>query len=355
MHMKIHHGLTKDIWPVMILACRNATKSIWFEQYLMGTGETPQAFVDILCQKASEGVEVRCLFDALGSFAFGRSSLHSQLLNAGAKVNFFNWLKPFSNHNKKFIYFRNHRRLLILDGISAFTGGICIDDATAYWQDTQVEVTGPVVEKMKDVFNRDWYSSERVGLKLSRKKSPYGAEGFYFFTSDPLPHKRYLYYRLITAIKHAKNYIYLTTPYFLPDHKLSLALNKAVKRGVDVRLLVPKRSNHQLVNRGSQTYYDYFLSHGIKIYRTPIMIHDKTGVIDDNWATAGSLNLDNVSLRYNLEGNLISTDRPFALQIKANFMADLSQSQQLTLEEWRKRSFLDQWLEMLIWPIRKLL
>lgn len=353
--MKIHHGLTKDIWPVMLDACRKATKSIWFEQYLIGTDESAKTFIDVLCEKAKQGIEVRCLFDALGSFALGRSPLLLQKMQeAGVRIHFFNWLKPFSHHNQKFLYFRNHRRMLIIDEETAWTGGICIDNETAQWQDTQVEVTGPVVLQMKEVFLRDWFGTKYF-KKQGKKKEPAGAEGLYFFTSTPFPRRRYLYYRLISAIRQAKTYIYLTTPYFLPDHKLSMALKDAVKRGVEVKLLIPGRSNHPIVNRGSQTYYEDFLLHGVKIFLSNIMVHDKTGAIDDIWGTVGSLNLDNVSLRYNIEGNIVSTDSRFALQIKANFEKDLENAKLLTLEEWRKRSYVDQWLELLVFPIRKLL
>jgi cardiolipin synthase len=351
--MKIHHGLTKDIWTVMLDAIRNAKKTIWFEQYLIGGDDVAIPFHELLCQKAQEGVEVKCIFDALGSFYLGRSPYLEKLTRAGVGVQFFNWLRPFAHHNQKFLYFRNHRRLLIIDGETAFTGGVCIGNRMALWQETAVEATGPVVEQMKEVFLQDWYQAQKI--KRRKKRLPSGGEGFYFFTSTPLPRQRMLYHRLINAIRQAKLYIYLNTPYFLPDFRLGHALTEAAKRGVDVRVLVPFKTDQSWVDRGSHTYYDHLLLHGVKIYRAPFMVHDKTAVIDDVWATVGSLNLDNVSLRYNLEANLVSTDSRFALEIKANFLHDLEKTKELTLSEWRKRSYLEQWWELLVWPIRKLL
>src|SRR6185369_8529675 len=105
--MRIHHGTTEEILPAMTEACLNASKTIYLEQYLIENDPIGAEFIDILCQKAKEGVEVRCLFDALGSFNFGQSSLPARLIAAGAQVRFFNWLRPFAHHNQKFLYFRN--------------------------------------------------------------------------------------------------------------------------------------------------------------------------------------------------------------------------------------------------------
>jgi cardiolipin synthase A/B len=351
--MKILHGRSEEIWKEMLEECQKAEKTIYFEQYLLYPDQRGLEFLNLLSQKAKEGLDVRCIFDALGSFTLGRSKYVEEMHNAGVKILFFNWLRPFSPHNQKFLYFRNHRRLLIIDDRTAFTGGICVGEDKKGWIDTQAQVEGPVVSNMKEVFMMDWFRATR--RKFRRKRIPIIEGDFMYVTSTPLPRRRYLYYQFIEAINQAKYSINLITPYFLPDHKLTRSLIKAARRGVSVRLLIPLNSNHPIVNIGSQTYFEYFLMNGIEIYRHPEMLHSKTAAIDDSWATVGSLNLDNISLRYNLEANLISKDTFFTSELNNIFWKELANSKKLALEEWRKRPFLDQVLEILVWPIRKLL
>lgn len=345
---------SKDAWEAMLEACHNAKTSIQFEQFYFMPGTIARRFIEVLVQKTKEGVDVRCLFDSVGSFPFSQSIYPDLLDHANINVRFFNWLFPFSKGNKRLLYFRNHRRCLVIDGEVAFTGGVCVADRMKDWRDTQVKVTGPVVAQMKDAFEGVWKKAEKKSTRLS-KESLMDMSGFTYSTHAPLPRQRFLYYRLIEAIREARSHIYLTTPYFLPDNRLLRVLKLARRRGVDVRLLVPNASNHNVVDIGARSYFDTLLSHGIRVYRYNNMTHAKTAVIDGDWSMVGSLNLDNISLRYNFEAALVSINKKFSKELEDQFLKDLDDSLELTLQEWRNRSFFMKFIEVLVWPIRKLL
>jgi cardiolipin synthase len=133
-------------------------------------------------------------------------------------------------------------------------------------------------------------------------------------------------------------------------------MKRACKRGVEIRALVPYNANHRIVDLGMNTFFDDLLSSGVRIFRyRAAMIHGKTAVIDGSWSTIGSLNLDNLSLRYNFEGNIVSTDKSFAFELEKQFLEDLALSEELTITEWRKRPLLQKFLEILVWPVRKFL
>jgi len=353
--MKLNTRPTEELWQTILQACREATSTILFEQYLVENDVISHELAAVLIERAKAGVEVKCLFDAIGSFYLGRSHLPQEMIAAGVQLEFFNWLRPYSPKSQKLLYFRNHRRILIIDGKKAFTGSICFADHTKPWREAVLEIDEPaIITKMKEVFMMDWYRARQRKFKL-RRKAPEGADGFYFVTSDPLPRRRFLYYRLIEAIRQAKTSVYLLTPYFLPDSRLLRVLKLAVRRGVDVRVLIPASSNHRIVDLGAETYFEDVLMAGIKIFRHQFIVHAKTTVIDDDWATVGSLNLDNISLRYNFEANVVATDPHFVADVKKHFFDNIADSKELLMEEWRNRSYWRQFQEMLVWPIRKLL
>ncbi len=346
---------TREIIDAITHACSEAKESIDIEQFLFSPDSSNQKLLETLIEKAKSGVAVRCIFDSLGSLNLGQSQYIDEMMKAGVKVRFFNWMLPFSKHKKSLWYFRNHRRLIVIDKKQMFTGGICFGKRMETWRETQVKLEGPVVEQALKVFESTWrrvYKKHAVQLGFQNKT---GLDGFSYITHAPFPTKRYLYHRLIEAIRQAKSSVLLTTPYFLPDNKLVRALLVAKKKGLDVKILIPKTSDHPIVQLASTTYFDQFLSSGIEIYRYPSMIHAKTAVIDNDWSMVGTLNLDNVSLRYNFECAVVSTLPNFTKELGQIFSEDKSISAKLTLEEWQKRSLTQKMLEILVWPVRKFL
>lgn len=346
---------TQEAWQAMRKMCESAQESIYMEQFLFEPDQYGKEFLDIFIKKAQEGVTVKLMFDSMYSRGLGQSLYIDALHDAGVKVKFFNWMLPFSKYNKKLLYFRNHRRLLIVDRKTMFTGGVCIHKKMVDWRETCIKITGSVVDQASSVFDRSWkkvYKKHSLRLGTQYKT---GLDGFSYITQAPLIGERYVYRRFIDAIRQADKKINITTPYFLPDRRLERVLLLAVKRGVEVNILIPKVSNHPLVDTGSHTFFHKLLSKGIHIYRYEKMIHAKTAVIDDEWSMIGTMNLDNISLRYNFESAIISTNKICAQELDQIFIKDLKNADKLTLFHWENRSSISKFKELLVWPIRKFL
>jgi len=344
-------------WEAMLFMCEQATISIDFEQFILCDDSVGQKFIEIFTKKAKEGVKIRIICDTAGSLGLLNSGIPERLREAGVEIAFFNWLTPGSIGNHSIWFFRDHQRIVIIDGKKAFTGSVCIDENTKNWRETQVSLEGPVVQEMNYSFLVMWKKAYKQRLKYPNgKKQMAENPEFGYINNIPLPRKRYLYYTFLREIKKAEKNIYLTTPYFVPDRKLKRALRNAVWRGVDVRVIVPERSDHLIVDIASRTHFESLLRNKIRIFTyTPTTIHSKTGSIDDRWASVGSFNLDSLSLHYNFEGSVISRNKIFAKEVREQFEEDMKNSKEVNLKEWRQRSLLWKILELCIWPIRRFL
>ena len=345
-----------EAWTAMLEAIREAKVSIDLEQFILNYDSVGIEFLDALKERVSQGVKVRLLCDEVGSFSLFRSGISKELERLGIEIKFFNSIIPWSPNNETLWFFRDHRKLLIIDKNKMFTGGICLGDDMRNWRESSVCLSGSVVQDAINAFDTMW-NKKYKNIKFYKKQkrlSPFPL--FQYITNAPLPRQRFMYRELIRAINNAKHYIYLTTPYLLPDHRLFRALRRATKRKVEIRLLVPQKTESVLIDIASGTFYHSLLSLGIRLFRyTDTMIHAKTSVIDGLWSTIGSLNLDNLSLRYNFESNIVSRDKLFAFELEKQFLLDLGKSEELTLEKWSKRRFVVKLAEILIWPFRKLL
>lgn len=346
----------EDAWDAMLNACANAKKSIDLEQYIFVTDEIGQKFIDICTQKASEGVRVRFLWDAAGSWNLFGQFIISDLSKRGIQVSFFNTLIPRAFHNHKWWFFRNHRRSLVIDSSIAFTGSISVWRRAREWRDTHLMITGKVVSEIEQTFEVMWDRAN--GIKRPWKIHARDTDqGFHYVTNAPVRGGHIIYDHLIEAIRGAKKYIYLTTPYFVPDQRLFRVLRLAVRRDVDVRILLPEKTDYPVLDLGARSFYTKSLRAGIKIYlyNNDRFIHSKTGIIDGDWSTIGTMNLDNVSLLYNFEANIITTNRDFAMDLEEIYRKDLIHSRELTMAEWEKRGFIARWFEFLVRFIRKFL
>ena len=371
---KLYTG-NEEIWEAMLAACEKATKSIDLEQFIFVDDEIGKRFIDVCARKAADGVRVRFLWDAAGSFSFFGSTLADDLKKKGIKLIFFKTLVPgfFNVHNYRSWYFRNHRRSLIIDEEVGFTGSICMWQKTASWRDMQVEVEGHVVGEMADAFQRMWDRASGKKLlrqekknrrKLNKKKreyiTKYGGRDtteFIYETNSPIPKKRFMYYRLVEVIRAAEKSVYITTPYFVPTRKLSRIIRLAAHRGVDVRIIIPKASDKLVVDIAAQSFFQDMLDAGVKIYRYTggTMLHSKATVVDGQWASVGSLNIDTVSLLYNFEANITSINARFVEEITKYFFEDLAQSEEVDRLAWQRRPFLLKTPEIVVKLFRKFL
>lgn len=353
--MKFKLTRTSDeAWKSIIQDIREATQSIEIELFIVDVDDVGIALLQALREKAREGVKVKLIADAGGSYIFYLSTLGKEVRADGVEISFFNHIIPWYPKNLKLLYFRDHRRTVIIDSKIAYTGGVCFSNNMAGWRDTMIRIEEhDAIDDMQKAFKRMWSLSEH--RRFSKRHRPNNKDALYL-TNAPVPGRGYLYKKFISLIKEAQKEITLTTPYFVPNAGLFKALQKALKRGVDVRLLVPHQSNHSLTDRAGDFQKAHLLKHGMKIYPYKEMIlHAKAATFDDATAIIGSMNLDNISLGYNFEGGLIITDPECVKEVRAHFEEDTKDIKPITLEEWKKRPLKQKLLAYLMWPFQKLL
>jgi len=319
-------------WESMLESCRNAKESIDLEQYIFGGGAIERTFADLFLAKVRDGVVVRLLFDAVGSFGFYRGALCRELKAGGVNVTFHRGIFMPSLKRWFPLLLRDHRKLLIVDGKEAHIGGVIITEKARLWRDTSVRVCGKVVKDLEKSFETVWQRSHKmdpVGQILSKNT---GAEfsiagnSFYLYDKD-------LYRSFLRHITSAKKYIYITSAYFSPNVEFRRALYYAHEKGVEVRILLPKKSDIFLADMLARRYFKRLLRHGVRIFLyTSKTLHAKSIVIDDHFASVGSCNFDWLSFWINYELNVMSTNHAFAEELKNIFLQDLKESEEVFLE-----------------------
>lgn len=332
-----------------------ATHTITCELYIVDVDDTGLYLLNALRAKSRQGVRVQLLVDAVGSYPlYLASTLKNELRKDGIELSFFNHFIPWHPRSINLWYFRNHRRSIIIDGRIAYTGGICFSKSMAGWKDTMIRITNePAITDMCEAFTRMWKLSEHKHFEKRRR--PMIKEWLYL-TNAPVPGRFYYYNAVLKLIKNAQHNIYLTTPYFVPNHQYFVALLKAQRRGVRVHLLIPKDANHPFVGHAGDWYKGRLIKAGAHIYQyTQSMIHTKTAVFDDTSCMIGSLNLDNVSLRYNFEGGLIIRNPQCIADLTHHFKEDTQGLSPLTYTQWCNRPLKDKVVGFFSWWIRKLL
>ncbi|HEY9583892.1 MAG TPA: phospholipase D-like domain-containing protein [Candidatus Paceibacterota bacterium] len=332
----------EETLKAMIEACEEAKETIELEQFICLADDFGGRLIDICARKAQEGVRVRFIWDAIGSFSFFGSNIAEDLKKKGVEIVFFKTLFPsfFEFHNYRSWYFRDHRRALIVDGKVGFTGSICLNNEYKSWHDTNVKVEGRVVEEMSLSFERMW---NRANKRRNKNKIiKMGTGDFSYLTNSPIPRHKKLYHETLRAVRSGSRYIYMASPYFVPTHHLARAIRKVAQRGVDVRLMIPERSDSKTPDLCARTYFHSMLRSGVRIFLHKNMIlHKKTIVMDDNWASVGTMNLDYPSLVYNFEGGIISRNTDFALELKEHFINDMENCEEITLEQWKSRYWIE--------------
>lgn len=339
----------------MLAAIENAKDHINFETYIIEDDEVGRRFAELLTSKQRSGVQVNVVYDSVGAINTPKE-FFKPLQESGVNVLEFNPINPLNARKGWQVNRRDHRKLLIVDGQIAFVGGINISSVYSSgsfgrskptqsnqpWRDTHLRMAGPVVGEFQKLFMATW--GEQKGEPLApRNYFPVpgnkGNEVVRAIGSSPEEAYSQIYLTLLSAINSAETRIYLTNAYFVPDPQLLAALKEAVQRRVDVRLLLPGKSDSALVLYASRSYYDELLASGVKIHeRQDALLHAKTALIDGVWSTVGSTNLDWRSFLNNQEINAVVLGQDFGAQMQALFEKDLASSKPVTLEAWRKRS-----------------
>ena len=345
-----YYPLGDDCFPDMLEAIESAEKYVFLEYFIIDKGVFWDGIQAALERKAAQGVDVRVIYDDVGSLFTLPSNFNRRLEAKGIKCRVFNRLVPVVSLRQNN---RDHRKYLIVDGQTAFTGGLNIADEYinqkarfGHWKDSAIRLSGDAVWSMTVSFLSMWGFTEGD----SEHFTPFRAEpaparegeGFVQPYSDcpwdeePVGQMVYL-----NLINHAKHHIYLTTPYLIPDHSANMALIAAAKSGVDVRILTPHIPDKKLVFQVTRSYYEELLEAGVRIFEyTPGFIHAKNFEVDGLYATVGTVNLDYRSLFLHFENGVLLYRTPTVADVKSDFLATQALSQEVTLAQCRGESWL---------------
>jgi cardiolipin synthase len=346
----------------MMAAARAATSSINLETYIFDQDQIGKEFADLLIEKQRQGVAVNIMVDAVGAISTP-AEFFDRMRAAGIHLLVFNPVNPAKAKGHWDLNNRNHRKLMVVDGRIAFTGGINISSTYANsslfrrrekpeqvdgkkvgWRDTHVQIEGPAVAPLQWSFINLWVQQE--GGELPKAEyfpalSPAGDKLIRVLAGNP-DDTSDIYKSLVVAISEAKKSIHITSAYFVPDQQIVDALVAAARRGVDVRLVLPGVSDHSMIRYAGQAFYDQLLSGGVHIFELQIaVLHAKTAVIDGAWSTIGSANIDRRSFIHNYELNVVILDPAFGASMESAFNEDLRDSREVLLSQWRQRPVVD--------------
>jgi cardiolipin synthase len=356
-----------ETFPAMLEEIKKAKRTITFAQYLYEDGTIAYDFAKAFAERCRAGVHANILLDSHGTNA--PEEIPSMMREAGCDVQFFRRVEA---PQVVFIWkllrynYRNHRRILVIDGRIGFTGGYGIKDTWLgdgrtedHWRETNARIEGPIVKHLQAGFTESWL--ETTGALL-------GGDGYFprleqrgklpaqIVKSSPVGGSFQNYMLFLLSISSAKKSILITNPYFIPDDTMVDALVAAADRGVQVIVLVPGKIDHKITYRASRSNYGRMLLAGIQIYEyMPALMHAKTMVVDGIWATIGSTNFDNRSFALNEELNLTVYDGGVAERLHRIFYEDLKYSKRITYEDWQARGLREKFFEIFAYPIRDLL
>ena len=350
----------EEKFPEVLEALRNAKHHIHIEYYIYEDDEIGRAIEQILIEKAKAGVEVRFIYDDFGSASI-RKTLAKRLRENGVKAFPFYKIKLIKLASR--LNYRNHRKIIVIDGRISFVGGINISEkySNAYngnklfWRDTHLKLQGDATAILQHIFIGDWNYCSNEKLTISEDYFPKPeldsttSKSVQIVSSGPDSDRPNIYYAIIKTIQSAKKEIFLTTPYFIPGETIIDAMKMAALSGVAVKLLVPGISDSFMVNSAAKSYYTELLKAGVQIYLYQKgFVHAKTLVADRSLAMVGTANLDYRSFDLNFEVNAIVYDKELAEELAFNFEKDLQDSVQIDINSWLNRPKHTQLIEKIV-------
>jgi len=339
------------LYEAMLADIAAARTYIHMESYIFAADEVGWRFARALGERAMSGVEVRLHLDAAGFLLWGNRRLKSWLRSQGVRLHLFHrwsWRNPL-RYNR-----RNHRKLLVVDGEVVYVGGFNIHRESsrrafgeARWRDTHLRLDS-VVTRSADQLFQDFWNHRRY------RPLPQESAVNVLVPNVNRTCRQAVHCIFDDAFRRANHSIYLTTPYFVPDRRTQQELQAAAQRGVDVRLLVPRKSDQALVQWAARAAYAELLDTGVKIHEyLPRMLHAKTVVVDSNWCSVGTANLDYRSLFINHEINLVSKEPLLCQQLETRFLVDLGEAEQIIGRQWAHRPWSQHITEVIGWMARR--
>ncbi|MDO4162774.1 MAG: cardiolipin synthase [Bacteroides sp.] len=334
---------------------QKATRHIHIEFYIFEDDAIGRLVRDVLIDKARSGVEVRVLYDDVGCWQVP-NRFFEQMREAGIEV--YSFLKVRFPVFTSRVNYRNHRKIVVIDGRVGFVGGMNLAErymrglSWGTWRDTHLRLEGKAVHGLQTTFLLDWYIVDRTLMTAARyfpKIEPTGTALAQIVTSEPVGAWREIMQGLSMALVGSKRYFYIQTPYFLPTETILVAMQTAALAGVDVRLMLPMRADNRLTHLGSCSYLADVLRAGVKVYfYKKGFLHSKLMVSDDEFSTVGSTNVDFRSFEHNFEVNAFIYDTETALQMREIFLQDQRESVQVLLKTWVKRPWYRKAAESLV-------
>ena len=350
----------EEKFPEVIACLKAAEHHIHIEYYIYENDEIGREIEEILIQKVKEGVEVRFIYDDFGSRSIRRNIVKRLLANG---VQAFPFMRVhfilFANQ----VNYRNHRKIIVIDGVTAFVGGVNVSDRyinkeenkdkTKYWRDMHLRIDGPSVYYLQHIFLCDWNFCANEKIEPTEAFFPkktianaYGKKWVQIAASGPDSTTPIILYSLVKAISMAKKEVIITTPYFIPGESLIESIVIAALSGVEVHILVPSNSDTLFVNSAARSYYRELLRSGVRVYEYQKgFIHTKSMVVDGEIAIVGTANMDIRSFDLNFEVNAIVYDEDIAKQVRDAFLEDLENAREIQYKDWMKRPFLRVLLE----------
>ena len=333
-------------YPSMLEAMEQAKSHIHFEFYTIRNDGIGKKFHELLIRKAREGVQVRCIFDGIGSYQLDNRFI-DELKKAGAEVYIF-LPAVFAFFDKRANY-RNHRKILVIDGTTGFLGGINIGDEylggnpqLGFWRDTHMRLDGDAVYSLQHTFLNDWLfvSGQRLAdSELFPEHDGSGSKPVQIISSGPDANWDAILEMYFGAIAAANKRVFITTPYFIPDPSIMMALKTAAISGVDVRIIYPQKPDSRVVNYASLSFLEELMQAGVRFYAYQKgFIHAKVIVIDELLASVGTANMDMRSFFNNFELNAVLFDKETIHRLENDFLQDLKECSEMKLEEFEKRS-----------------
>lgn len=345
-----YYAVGEEMFPDMLEALEQAEHFIFMEYFIVEEGAMFGKILEILKRKAAQGVDIRFLYDDFGCVTTLPTHYYRQMEAWGIKCVRFNPLYPVMS---VIMNNRDHRKILVIDGKTGFTGGINLADEYinqierfGYWKDTGLRMIGEGVWSLTIMFLEMWNYVNRLPMEdLTRfrpetyQTAPFADDGYVQpYTDSPLDHETSGENIYMNIISRAKNYVYIFTPYLIPDHEMIRCLQNSAKSGVDVRIIMPGIPDKKLVYWMGQSYYEQLLECGVKIYQyKPGFIHAKCFVCDDEIATVGSINMDYRSFYLHFECGVWMYQSQAVMQVKDDVFHTLEKCEEITMEFCEKR------------------
>lgn len=342
-------------YELMEQVIESAEHHIHLEYYIFLPDEVGLRFTELLKKKARQGVEVRFLYDSLGSWALHKKKKYrNEMMAAGVKIEPFILTRLI--FRPWYLHLRNHRKILVVDGKKGFVGGLNVGaifqkpvERQEIWRDAMIFIQGPAVAGLQWIFIEDWHFLRGETLLNERyfpRIEAYGDFTVQVLDSGPDDEQETAEMVIFSVITTAQKKLFMCTPYFVPDQAILFALKSAALRGIDVRLIVPRRTDHISVYFAGRSYYDEILSCGVKIYEyVGGVLHSKVMLVDDDLTLVSSVNMDIRSFRFNFEASAQIWGKPFADIVLSEFMENLRHSERIVFEEHQRRNVATQLLE----------